>query len=250
MILAMNGAEFGEFGAVSQPVADLQTALVGLGKGIGDNTLSKIAIDGVIGPKTAAATNRALTVHLGAGQAPANLRTGALSQSVIVSQAAAITSLIEAEIRRRGFTVPTAKKVYAKAAAPKKAATSTEMVTYTPPAAAAAAAAAASAGPVYRVPTPAPSAGMDMNAIIKWSAIGFGAVAVLGIAYYIATKKSEFAMSGLGSVARRNDHERAQWVENDKGLYNWYKSQSFPLRQFVKKNRAEIDAAINKAIGR
>jgi hypothetical protein len=247
MILAMNGAEFGEFGAVSQPVADLQTALVGLGKGIGDNTLSKIAVDGVIGPKTAAATNRALTVHLGAGQAPSNLRTGALSQSVIVSQAAAITSLIEAEIRRRGFTVPTAKKVYAKAAAPKKAAATAEMVTYTPPAAAAA---AVPAGPVYRVPTSAPGAGMDMNAIIKWSAIGFGAVAVLGIAYYIVTKKSEFAMAGLGSVAHRNDHERAQWVENDKGLSNWYKSQSFPLRQFVKKNRMEIDAAINRVLKR
>lgn len=247
MILAMNGAEFGEFGATSQAIGDLQTALVGLGKAIGDNALSKIAIDGVIGPKTAAATNRALTVHLGAGQAPANLRTGSLSQSVIVSQAQTITGLIDAEIARRGFSLPVSKKILAKTTKP-KVAKMTEMVQYTPPAPAA----AVPTGPVYRIPTALPPSGTDMNAIIKWSAIGFGAVAVLGIAYYVVTKKPTGApaMAGLGSVARRNDHERAQWVENDEGLYNWYKSQSYPLREFVKKNRVEIDAAIDSVLNR
>jgi hypothetical protein len=203
MILAMNGAEFGEFGAASQPIVDLQTALVALGKGIGDNILSKIVIDGLIGPKTTAATNRALTVHLGAGQAPANLRTGSLSQAIVVSQAEAIAGLIETEVKRRGFTVPTPKKASAvkKAVAkpvatyiPSAAAAPSAMVQYTPPPPAAAMTALS---PVYRVPTAAPS-GMDMSAIIKWSAIGFGVVALFGVGYYIMTKKPGPAMGDFG----------------------------------------------------
>ena len=211
MILAMNGADFdgfngfgdfGDFGAASQVIVELQTALVALGKGIGDNILSKIVVDGLIGPKTVAATNRALTVHLGSGQAPSNLRTGSLAQSVIVSQASNIASLIEAEVKRRGFNMPTPKKVSA-VAKPKPVysapAATTAMVQYTPPAAAAPTAVA----PVYRVPVAA-SSGMDMAAVIKWAAIGVGAVAVLGIGYYIATKPS--GGGGRGIRARTGVH--------------------------------------------
>jgi len=138
MIFAMNGADFGylgELGAASQAILDLQTALATLGKGIGDTSLSKLALDGLIGPKTTAAANRALTVHLGSGQAPANLRTGSLSQAVVVSQAPQITQLILAEIARRGFGAPTKK------ALPKKKKV-----------------AAAKAAPAYEEPEPAAAA--------------------------------------------------------------------------------------------
>ena len=195
----MNGAEFdfgdfGEFGAASQPIVDLQTALVSLGKGIGDNTLSKIVIDGVIGPKTVAATNRALTVHLGAGQAPANLRTGSLTQAVIVSQAETIATLLNVETRRRGFNVAAAKKA-AVVAKPKAKAAAAALATYVAPNTApyvpAGQPTVQTLTPVYHVPTAtAPSGGgTDMSAVIKWSAIGFGVVAVLGIGYYIVSKK-------------------------------------------------------------
>lgn len=207
MVLAMNGAEFdfegfgsfGEFGAASQPIVDLQTALVSLGKGIGDNTLSKIVVDGVIGPKTVAATNRALTVHLGAGQAPANLRTGSLSQAVIVSQADAIATLINTETRRRGFTAAAPKKAAAAKAKPKASAPATYTApntsSYVP-----AAGQATAMTPVYHVPSASASAGgTDMSAVIKWSAIGFGIVALLGVGYYVLSKKpSPRAMTATG----------------------------------------------------
>lgn len=199
MILAMNGVDlsaqngFGELGAVSQSIADLQTALVAFGKAIGSSALS-IAIDGLIGPKTAAAVNHALTVNIGAGQVPANLRTGSLSQAVIVSQAATITNVIDAEIARRGFSTPVSKKIIAKTTRP---ATATNVVSpppavrYTPPAPAAAA-----VTPIYRVPAPAP--GTDMSEIIKWSAIGVGAVALLGAGYYLMTRQRQPGMAGCG----------------------------------------------------
>jgi len=207
MILAMNGAfDLANLGAASTAIADLQEALVSLGKGIGDNTLSKIVVDGVMGPKTAAAVNRALTVHLGSGQAPANLRTGSLPQATIKSQAATITQLIQAEVHRRGFSL-----IATKVAKPKTVVKKTTAVTstasmipasavpaaapgasaYTPPAAAAA------VSPVYRVP---PSSGMDMDAIIKWSAVGVGVVVLAGVAYYLATRKRAPAMAGFSAV--------------------------------------------------
>jgi hypothetical protein len=205
MILAMNGADFGylgEFGAASQPILDLQTALATLGKGIGDNSLSKLSLDGLIGPKTTAATNRALTVHLGTGQAPANLRTGSLSQAVVVSQAPQITQLILAEITRRGFNAPTKKALPKKAVA--KAAPSTytapAAMQYTPPAPA-----AAIPSPVYRVPAMPSSAAASsdsMASIMKWSAIGVGAVTLLGLGYWLMTRKqgARPAMAGLGAL--------------------------------------------------
>jgi hypothetical protein len=45
-----------------------------------------------------------------------------------------------------------------------------------------------------------------------------------------------------------NDTERAQWVDNDEGLYNWKRSTRLPMREFLRQNRAEIDAAISRVI--
>jgi hypothetical protein len=261
MILAMNGADFGEFGA-SQSIGDLQTALVALGKGIGDTTLSKIVVDGIMGPKTAAATNRALTIHLGAGQAPANLRTGSLSQAVITSQAATITQLLEAEVSRRGFATPVSKKIVAKTTRPK---VTPAPAVYTPPAATYAPAvytpsamvpiAPAAVAPVYRVPAQVPAGGgTDLGAVMKWAVIGVGAVVVLGVGYYFATRKRGPAMAGFGAFGmkgdRINNHERELWINNDEGLYNWFKRERISMREFIKRNRAEIDAAIRGVVDR
>jgi hypothetical protein len=41
-----------------------------------------------------------------------------------------------------------------------------------------------------------------------------------------------------------NDEDRRQWVENDEGLYRWYKSSHLPIREFIRRNRSEIDLVI------
>jgi hypothetical protein len=52
-----------------------------------------------------------------------------------------------------------------------------------------------------------------------------------------------------------NDTERAQWIDNDEGLYNWYRGwrreqhrSRKAQRIFIKEHRAEIDAAINRVL--
>ena len=205
MILALNGAEFGA--AFSSAIGNLQAALVALGKGIGDPTLMKIAVDGVIGPKTVAATNRALTVHLGPGQAPANLRTGALSQDEVASSASQITQLIAAEVSRRGFAAPAAAKAPVKKATAKAA-----VFTPTP----SAAMLPATTSPVYQVPSGAASGG-DLGSVMMWAAIGVGVVIIGGVGYYFATRKKSTggglqARTGvpgggmLGAYSRRGRH--------------------------------------------
>lgn len=41
-----------------------------------------------------------------------------------------------------------------------------------------------------------------------------------------------------------------QWVRNDEGLYNWWHSSRMPLRKFVRENREELTACINRVLGR
>ncbi len=41
-----------------------------------------------------------------------------------------------------------------------------------------------------------------------------------------------------------NDTDRAQWIDNDEGLYNWWRAVRISKRKFIKLNRAEIDTAI------
>ena len=43
-----------------------------------------------------------------------------------------------------------------------------------------------------------------------------------------------------------NDKERAQWINNDEGLYNWKRSVRLPMRKFIELNRADIDAVIER----
>jgi pentose-5-phosphate-3-epimerase len=131
----------GDFGAAKKaaakaPAVDkttakrLQAALVTLGKVTGSAQLKAIVVDGALGAKTAAGVNWAFTKHLGAGQAPAELRTGALDLAFVKANAAALADLIETEIARRGgtaaspATVTKAAAIQAVKAAPVSSATS------------------------------------------------------------------------------------------------------------------------------
>jgi hypothetical protein len=47
-----------------------------------------------------------------------------------------------------------------------------------------------------------------------------------------------------------NDTDREDWVRNDSGLYNWWRSEmrgEKKLREFVRSHRSEIDEVIRKA---
>lgn len=48
-----------------------------------------------------------------------------------------------------------------------------------------------------------------------------------------------------------NDEEREQWVDNDPGLYSWWRSTRprVSKREFVRRNRADIDRAIVGVLG-
>lgn len=41
-----------------------------------------------------------------------------------------------------------------------------------------------------------------------------------------------------------NNREREEWINNDEGLHNWKRSSGLSMREFIKQNRTEIDAAI------
>lgn len=57
------------------------------------------------------------------------------------------------------------------------------------------------------------------------------------------------------NACRLNDREREQWINNDEGLYRWYQSEtrrrgSGGMRGFIRANKAEIDRAICRVLGR
>jgi hypothetical protein len=39
-----------------------------------------------------------------------------------------------------------------------------------------------------------------------------------------------------------------QWVDNDEGLYNWWKASKQRKRQFIIDNRDELEACINRVL--
>jgi len=156
-IFAIDGAEdsfygFGELGAYSSSVASLQTALIALGQKVGDGTLSALVLDGLIGPKTTAAANRAFAMYVSG--APANFATGTLSQSQVSTNASSLASYVNAELSRRGGAKTTA---------------------LVPAAAAPAAVAVRTAAPVSDSSTQ----------IVKWASIGLGGVVVASVLYLL-----------------------------------------------------------------
>ena len=49
-------------------------------------------------------------------------------------------------------------------------------------------------------------------------------------------------------MASLNDTDRAQWIDNDEGLYNWFRGSRQSKREFIREHRAELDTAINNAL--
>jgi peptidoglycan hydrolase-like protein with peptidoglycan-binding domain len=157
-IFAIDGAEdsfygFGELGAYSSSVASLQQALISLGQKVGDATLSALVLDGLIGPKTTAAANRAFAMYVSG--APANFATGTLTQSQVSTNASSLASYVNTELSRRGGAKTTALV----------------------PAAAAPAAVAVRAA--------APAVSDSSAQIVKWASIGLGGVVVASVLYML-----------------------------------------------------------------
>lgn len=172
-VLAMNGAfdasyelldsGFGDFGAtVSQNITQLQIALRELGTLVRDGTLTALVVDGLIGPKTTAASNLAMTQYIAPGNAGAALRTGQLSQDRVIMFAKALIDATRAEIARRA-----AKPVVGPVVPPSIA----------PP----------SEQPAYYTPSE-PSASFIPENMVKWAVIGLGVVVAGGVAYYLLTR--------------------------------------------------------------
>ena len=42
-----------------------------------------------------------------------------------------------------------------------------------------------------------------------------------------------------------NDDERDEFIENDEGLYDWWRSSRQSKRTFIRQNRKELDEIIN-----
>lgn len=87
-----------------------------------------------------------------------------------------------------------------------------------------------------------------------WIALGvLGAVAAVAAVGFVMTGKSAKA-NPCPREARNprrgglNNSEREQWIDNDEGLYNWWRSSRLSKREFIKQNRDEIDAAINRVL--
>ena len=45
-----------------------------------------------------------------------------------------------------------------------------------------------------------------------------------------------------------NDNDRSQWIDNDEGLYSWWKQSRQPKSKFIRENRAELTRLILAAL--
>lgn len=77
-------------------VQRLQNAVRTLGQMVSDSALTAVAADGIIGPKTSAAINRALVQYVDG--APSQLRSGKLTIATVVSNLGPITEAVEGAI--------------------------------------------------------------------------------------------------------------------------------------------------------
>jgi hypothetical protein len=53
-----------------------------------------------------------------------------------------------------------------------------------------------------------------------------------------------------GKKQTLNDDDRAQWIDNDEGLYHWWISSRLPKREFIKQNRKELTEIIMAVLNR
>lgn len=49
-----------------------------------------------------------------------------------------------------------------------------------------------------------------------------------------------------------NNKEREQWINNDEGLYNWFRTsrERNSISRFIKENREDLDKVINAYLNR
>ena len=45
-----------------------------------------------------------------------------------------------------------------------------------------------------------------------------------------------------------NNSEREMWIQNDEGLYRWWKSTRLSMRKFIQEYKVEIDTAIDSVL--
>lgn len=41
----------------------------------------------------------------------------------------------------------------------------------------------------------------------------------------------------------------SQWIDNDEGLYDWWRSSKLSKAEFIKQNRTELEACIDRVLG-
>jgi hypothetical protein len=193
-IFAIDGADLGYdddgLGAYSSGVASLQTALISLGQRVGDSSLTALVLDGLIGPKTTTATNRAFAMYI--SSAPANFATGTLSQSQVSTNASSLASYVNAEVQKRGG-----------------AAKPTALVP--------AAAAPAVVPRTVTVPVSDTSA-----QIVKYAALGLGGVVVASVLYYIWRARQGRPLRGcdLGALPRNEADALERMMDRSGGVSN------------------------------
>ena len=49
-------------------------------------------------------------------------------------------------------------------------------------------------------------------------------------------------------MAKHNDEERRQWVDNDEGLYDLQRCSGMSMREWIRKNRDFIDQCIDNVV--
>lgn len=212
-IFAMNGAGFGtNFGAAVYPsVMALQNVMVAFGRMVGSAQLAAVSVDGQMGSQTQKAVNWAMTQHLGAGQAPADLRTGNLAQDDILDRAEELTALITKEGLRRSsaFIVPALQK------------TSTGKVVRVTP--------ATPTKPAVVEPVAEPTAaGFAMSSIMKWSALGFGFVVLAGAGYYYYSRKRRAVSAMAGGLDYTvRDFQQGQRVQLHPATDRWMRGDRY-----------------------
>jgi lysozyme family protein len=85
------------------PAAQLQNALKALGNTTGDPNLSKVAVDGVIGPATVKAVNYALATYVGGTSA---FPRADLDVTRVRQYAGALAALVAQRVQKSGGSVP------------------------------------------------------------------------------------------------------------------------------------------------
>jgi hypothetical protein len=62
------------------------------------------------------------------------------------------------------------------------------------------------------------------------------------------TGETEMTIYRRGDKILINDNDREQWIDNDEGLYNWWRSSRMSKTAFIKENRKELGDIIRKQL--